>query len=181
MQRVWVVGNAGSGKTTAARTLAARLDVPHVELDAIYHQAGWQPLPVEDFRRLVTERLSAPAWTVDGNYSAVADLVLARADTVVWLDLPRPAVMRQLAARTFRRTVLRTELWNGNREPLTGWLSRDPEKSIMLWAWRNHRTYADRYAPLASRRGESDQVVVRLRSRREVDAFLGRISPVAPS
>ena len=181
MQRVWVVGNAGSGKTTTARTLAARLAVRHVELDAIYHQAGWQPLPVEDFRRLVAERLAAPAWTVDGNYSAVADLVLARADTVVWLDLPRSAVMRQLGSRTFRRTVLRTELWNGNREPLTGWLSRDPEKSIMLWAWRNHSTYAERYASLAGRRNQPDQVVVRLRSRSEVDAFLAGVGPVGPA
>lgn len=172
MQRVWVVGNAGSGKTTVAGRLAARLAVPHIELDAIYHQAGWRPLPTDEFRRRVTERLSAPAWAADGNYSAVADLVLERADTVVWIDLPRAVVMRQLGARTLCRTVLRTELWNGNREPLTGWLSRDPDKSIMLWAWRNHGTYAERYASLASRRSRSDQVVARLRSRREVDAFL---------
>lgn len=89
--------------------------------------------------------------------------------------------MRQLGSRTFRRTVLRTELWNGNREPLTGWLSRNPEKSIMLWAWRNHSTYAERYASLASRRDQPDQVVVRLRSRSEVDAFLAGVGPDGPA
>ena len=42
--RVSIVGNAGSGKSTLAQALAACLDVPHIELDALFHQPGWQPL-----------------------------------------------------------------------------------------------------------------------------------------
>lgn len=174
MQRVWVVGNSGSGKTTVAGALAGRLRVPHVELDSVYHQADWQPLEVDEFRRRVTELVAGPAWVADGNYSAVADLLLDRADTVVWLDVPRARVMRQLITRTLRRGLLRQPLWNGNREPLTGILSRDPEKSVVLWAWRNHAEYAQRYAALAGRDGGPD--VVRLRTRREVDAFLSGVA-----
>ena len=42
-------GYLGAGKTTLARRLAAALEVPHVELDAIFHQPGWTELPVEEF------------------------------------------------------------------------------------------------------------------------------------
>ena len=57
---------------------------------------------------------------IDGNYRTVVvdGPVWQRADTVVWLDLPRRIVMRQVVSRTFRRSILREELWNGNREPL---------------------------------------------------------------
>jgi adenylate kinase family enzyme len=175
VERVWVVGNSGSGKTTVARELARRLDLPHLELDSVYHQAGWQPLGAEEFRDRVTSHVEGPSWVVDGNYAQVGDLLGERADTLVWIDLPRSSVMRQLAARTLSRGLRRKELWNGNRETLRSMLSRDPEKSIMLWAWRHHHVYAERYAALAARSAKSAIDVVRLRSRREVEDFLTEV------
>jgi hypothetical protein len=45
---------------------------------------------------------------IDGNYgSRVQDLVWARADTVVWLDLPRRVVVTRVARRTVGRVILR--------------------------------------------------------------------------
>ena len=87
--RIAVVGTSGSGKTTVARELARRLGVPHVELDALFHGPGWTETPVEEFRRRVASTTEGSGWVMDGNYeSSLGDLVLERADTVVWLDLP---------------------------------------------------------------------------------------------
>ena len=143
MQRISVVGNSGSGKTTIARAIAAALGIPHLELDAVYHQPDWQPLDTTEFRRIASEFTAKKAWVVDGNYSDVTDIVWGRADTVVWVDPPRHRVMRQLIARTLRRMATGAELWNGNRERWS-YLFR-PEESVLLWAWTNHRRYRDRY------------------------------------
>jgi adenylate kinase family enzyme len=172
VRRVSVVGNSGSGKSTLARTLAARLGVPLLELDSVYHQPGWEPLPEDEFRRVVTARASGDGWVVDGNYSAVRPIVWARADTVVWLDLPRRIVIRQVAWRTVRRAVTRQELWNGNREPLANFLSWVPEKSIISWAWHNHAKYRDRYGAAAADPANAHLTFIRLASRGDVNRFL---------
>jgi adenylate kinase family enzyme len=145
VQRISVVGNSGSGKTTLARAVAQALDIPHLELDSVFHQPNWQPLEESLFRARVGEFIAADAWVVDGNYSAVRDLVWQRADTVIWIDLPRRTVMRQLIARTLRRMATRQELWNGNTEPWRDVLSLDPARSIVMWAWTGHRKYVQRY------------------------------------
>lgn len=172
MRRVSVVGISGAGKTTLARRLAGALEVSHVELDAIFHQPGWTELPVEEFRRRVRCELSADGWVVDGNYTAVRDLVWAAADTVVWLDRPRGTVMRRLIARTARRAMTRQELWNGNREPITGMLRRDPRDNLVRWSWTKHGEYADRYAAAMTDLRNRHLTFRRLTTDAEVDELV---------
>ena len=172
MHRVSLVGVPGSGKTTVGRRLAASFGVPFVELDSIFHQPGWVELPVDDFRKRITEALTAPAWVVDGNYSAVRDLVWQRADTVVWLDLPRRRVMYRIILRTVRRALTRERLWNGNREPLSNFYRLDPAKNIIRWTWVKYADYIERYGTAMQDPAYSHLKFVRVRSQHEVDAFL---------
>lgn len=173
MRRVAVVGTSGAGKSWLAGRLAAALAVPYVELDAIHHGPGWAAVPAEEMRRQLETRCPADgAWVADGNYSGKGgDLVRARADTVVWLDLPRAQVMRQLVLRTLRRVVLREQLWNGNRESLRDVLARDPERSILRWAWTRHAPQRAAYA------AQADERWIRLTSRAEMRRFLAAAAP----
>lgn len=95
MQRIRVVGTSGSGKTHLARQLAAILDLPHLELDALQHLPGWQPAPLDLFHSRLQEfltaddaggwvivRLSTPAQTRCGSTVCLASNVdLARPPT----------------------------------------------------------------------------------------------------
>jgi adenylate kinase family enzyme len=172
VRRVSLVGTSGSGKTTVGRRLAGALGVPFIELDAIFHQPDWQELPRDEFRALVTEATAVDGWVVDGNYSAVRDLVWDRADTVVWIDLPRATVMRQIVTRTVRRTVTREELWNGNREPLANFWRWDPMHNIIRFAWVRHGVLAERYAAAVEHPRYAELEFIRLRSRTAIEAFL---------
>jgi len=176
MQRVSVVGNSGSGKTTVARELATLLDAPHVELDAIFHQPGWQELPAADFRDRVARIAKGQAWVIDGNYTAVRDIVWGRADTVVWLDLPRRRVMWQVVRRTFARLVLRRELWNGNREPLSNVWSLDPQRSIIAWAWTQHESYRQRYGNAMTDDANAHMRFVRITNDSELAALFTEVT-----
>lgn len=133
--RCSVIGCSGAGKTTFGRALAARLGVALIELDSIFHQAGWTPLREPEFQARVRAATAADGWVVDGNYGAVRPIVLERATTVVWLDYTRPRVMQQVIRRSIARGVSRRELWNGNRENPLEWIRSDHP---IRWAWSQH-------------------------------------------
>lgn len=174
-RRISVVGNSGSGKTTLSRNLARHLGYRHVEMDALYHQPDWQTLPTEQFQQAVADALSGDGWVVEGNYSSARPLVLERADTVIWLDLPRTVVMRQLLLRTLRRLFGRQVLWNGNRERWANLFSAVPEQSILAWAWTRHATYRQRYAA-EMRNARAGQHYIHLTSRAAVDELLDHVT-----
>ncbi len=133
-----MIGTSGAGKSTLASSLAHLLGVISLELDSLHHQADWTPLPAEEFRRRVGAVAAEGRWVIDGVYGEVQDLVWTRADTVVWLDLPKRTVMRRVIWRTLRRVSGRVELWNGNRERWRNLLTWDKDESVIAWAWQNH-------------------------------------------
>jgi len=170
VQRISVVGNSGSGKSTLASRIAAALDIPHLELDSLFHQPAWQPLDTGEFRQRVSEFTGGQAWIVDGNYSKVRDIVWGRADTVIWLDPPRHRVMRQLIARTLRRMVTRAELWNGNREEWRFLFNR--EESVLAWAWASHHKYRERYLSAQADPAYGHLAFIRLRTPDQAEALM---------
>jgi adenylate kinase family enzyme len=173
VRRVCIVASAsGSGKTTLGRALADRLDVPFHELDALNHGAGWVEATPAELRARVEPLVAADDWVIDGSYRGkLGDLVLARADTVVWIDLPRRVWLPRLLCRTVRRAVLREELWNGNRETLRSVLWA-PD-ALIPYAWRTFPERRRRYpVELAA------YPVVRLRTPRAVQRFLDTAGPV---
>jgi adenylate kinase family enzyme len=172
VRRVSVVGTSGAGKSTFAAALAGVLGVPWLELDSVYHQADWTPLPAAEFRRRVAAVADGPCWVIDGNYSTVRDIVWARADTVIWLDLPKRTVMRRIIWRTLRRVGGRAELWNGNRERWRNIFTLDDQESVIAWAWHTHGSRRSRYAAALADPANGHLRFVRLRSPAAVRRFL---------
>jgi adenylate kinase family enzyme len=172
--RISVVGGSCSGKTTLSRRLAARLGVPHIELDALHHGPNWDEAPAELLQQRVREALAeAPnGWVVDGNYHGkIGRLVLDQADLIVFLDPPYRTVLRRSLWRTFSRSITGYELWNGNRETFRHAFSKD---SIVLWVIRTHRPLR---AKMAERLAGCE--VVRLRSPRDVERWFQSIQAIA--
>lgn len=172
MQRVSVVGTSGAGKSTLARSLAVALDADFLELDSVNHQADWVPLPTPEFRRRVASAVAGERWVVDGNYSKVRDLVWGRADTVVWIDLPRRTVMRRVIWRSFRRVAGRVELWNGNRERWRNLFALDKEESVISWAWQTHTANRAKFEAAMADPANGHLRFVRLSSPAAVRQFL---------
>jgi adenylate kinase family enzyme len=161
---------SGCGGTTLGRELAARLAVPFHELDALFWRPGWVESTADELRARVEPIVAEEGWVIDGSYqSKIGQLVLGRADVVVWLDLPLRVWLPRLVRRTIRRARSGETLWGTNRETIRGGLlSRD---SLLLFTLRTfrgrRRMYPVRFATYDVRR---------LRSPAEVERFLRDVS-----
>ncbi len=180
MDRIRVVGPPGSGKTTTAAAIAARLGIPHLELDDVHWLPEWRERDVDDFRSRVLEFAAQPRWVMDGNYQGrLGSLVDDHVDTFVWLDPPRWRVVARVVVRTVRRAATREALWTaGNRERIRNLFSRDPTDNLALWAWRHHGRYRARSADRAATEPER---WVRLATFREIDDFIRSLPEVRAS
>jgi hypothetical protein len=83
----------------------------------------------DELRSQVAAFTSGDAWVVDGNHFDLVtrDLVWPRADTVVWLDLPRPVLMRRLLRRAVRNVL------------------RRDHRDVLRSAWTTHAEQQERY------------------------------------
>ncbi|HLY94583.1 MAG TPA: hypothetical protein VKP14_07030 [Gaiellaceae bacterium] len=175
MRRVVVIGGSCAGKTTVARRLAEILGVPHIELDALHFGPNWSEASAELLQDRVRAALDAAAdgWVVDGNYfGKLGPLVLDRADTIVWLDVPFRTVCRRVLWRTWSRLITRKELWSsGNRERLRDTFGRE---SIVWYVLRRHRTFEKRWSPRLEGRNvvrvQSNQAIAKMLSSSSVSA-----------
>jgi hypothetical protein len=178
MRRINVTGTSCSGKTTLARELARRLDVPHIEFDALFWGPDWTPVPRETFRARLTQALAADAWVSDGGYESSRDITWSRVDTVLWLDYPMRTVLARWARRTAHRIRSGEEFWlgTGNRESVRNAFRRD---GLLLWILSTHR--GRRRRMVQRMRERSDLRWIRLTSPRDTAAWLAGVQASRPA
>jgi adenylate kinase family enzyme len=174
--RIVVVGTAGAGKTTLAKTIAATLAIPHVELDALHWDPGWQALSIADpdeFARRVAAATAGNTWVVDGNYGLVRAPVWRRATHLVWLDYDRPVIMARVIRRTLVRAVFRTRLWSGNVER---WRHLLQPSHPIRWAWSTWRRRRNEIEVLLAQDEQAHLIVHRLRHPAEANRVLRELT-----
>lgn len=99
MKRIIIIGCPGSGKSTFARELHTRTNLPLYYLDMLYWNADRTTVPKEEFRRRLGEVLEKDSWIIDGNYNSTMEMRMAVCDTVIFLDYPTEVCLAGIHAR----------------------------------------------------------------------------------
>ncbi len=163
-KRIAVIGVSGAGKSTLAAKIGEILDLPVVHLDQHYWKPGWIETPDDEWARIVDELASRTRWVIDGHYAGTLPPRLARADGVVFLDLPTRTCLRRMFGRWWR--------YRGRSRPdMSDGCPEHPNLEMVHWvlSFRLGRR------PAVMRMLDempADTTRVRLVSGREVDEFV---------
>jgi adenylate kinase family enzyme len=166
VKRVAVFGNAGGGKSTLARELAAITGLPLAVVDELQFRAGGARVPHEAYLRAHAALLAREEWIIDGfGGNEVVWKRLDAADTLVHVDLP----LARHALWVTKRLV------KGLLAAPPGWPDGSPILSSSISSyrvlWPCHRYLTPRYRSYVMEAARRKRVF-RLRSRRELQAFL---------
>ena len=171
MKRIMIMGAPGSGKSTLARKLGDKAGLPVTHVDHIHWMSGWRERPLPDKIAMIRPIEESEQWIIEGGLSATFETRLARADTLVWLDVP--------IALRFWRVLKRTALTYGRVRPdlpegcpeIIG--THTWEFWIYIWRTRaRNRARMKARFEAAQRAGKT---AVRIGSRRDADFFLTRV------
>lgn len=167
MKRIMIFGASGTGKSTLARALAAKLDLPVVHIDPMYYRAGWVQRAPEETRELVRLAADNARWVFDGNNSKTMDYRAERADLIVYLEAPRWLRLFRVLRRSFKHYGhVRPDMADGCPERF--------EWNFLKWVWNYKRDHGPKTAAFLDR-WQGKVEIVRLSSLREYSAFLDRV------
>jgi adenylate kinase family enzyme len=170
MERVVILGPGGAGKTELATGIARQTGLPVVHLDPLFWRHGWTPAPPAESQRDFVAAIAGERWILDGNFlSAVPeDARFERADTVIFLDLPRTTCLWRVLKRLVRdRRRSRSDLPEGCAEGF--------DLPFQRWIWRYPRTERPRVLEiLAGLDGRVD--VHHLRTHSDVRRYLAALT-----
>lgn len=162
--RVVIIGNAAGGKSTLARALAARRDLPLVEVDGLLWQKGWQLTPADVYARRHGEAVAAERWVIEGlgSRDSIAPR-MSRATEIVLIDLP---LWLHFALASERQAN-----WTQQEAPPAGLAELPPTRALFETMWQVDRDWMPEIRDLCGRAEAEGKKVSRLQSLDTIDAF----------
>jgi adenylate kinase family enzyme len=169
MRRVAVFGNAGGGKSTLARQLAAITGLPLEVIDQLQFRAGGAKVPDEEYLQAHTALLANDEWIVDG-FGCLKSVWerLEAADTLIHVDLPLAVHALWVTKRLIKGLFVAPQGWPENSP-----IMRSSISSYRV-LWPCHSRLTPKYRSYVSEAAQQKRVF-HLRSRRELKQFLEEI------
>lgn len=167
MERIVIIGCGGAGKSTLARQLGEKLDIPVVHLDKLFWRPGWVQVSREEFDKLHRDAIAQDRWIIDGNFDRTMEERIQRSDTVIYLDFSRIACLMGVCKRVLTTYgKVRPDMGEGCPERI--------DWEFLKWVWDFNKNKREKNYRLLNE-AEGKETIV-LKNRRAVKKFLEQVS-----
>ena len=165
--KIMIIGSGGCGKTTLAKALGSVTNLSVIHLDKHFWNSGWVATPREEWRKKQQALFASDSWIADGNYTGTLALRLERADTILFLNLPR-------GLRIYR--VIKRWLQNigKNRDDMPEGCPEKIDFTFLLWIWNYKK---DTWPGMQEKIIASKKECIILKSRKDIKRFLASQIP----
>jgi adenylate kinase family enzyme len=166
MERIVIIGCGGAGKSTLARQLGEKLNIPVVHLDKLWWKPGWVESSREEFDAKLAVELAKPQWIMDGNFNRTIPERIARCDTIIYLDFSRFACLMGVLKRVLTTYgKVRPDMGEGCPERI--------DFEFLKWVWTFNKNKREKNYRLLNEAVHAETIV--LKNRRMVKRFLNSL------
>jgi adenylate kinase family enzyme len=170
MEKIVIIGSAGTGKSTFARKLSSILNIKVIHLDRIFWKRGWREKPMDTRIDILQRLVQEKEWIIEGSYLSSSEPRLNAADTIIFLDNAPLVCLQRIIKRHFKyHEHSRRDVPEGSKDKLTLLLI----SKVLVFPFRGRRTLKQKL------RKFPPEKVIWLRSSKEVEDFLVKIKPHA--
>ena len=166
MERIIIIGCGGAGKSTLARQLGEKLDIPVVHLDKLFWHPGWVESTKEEIDGKIRAEMEKPRWIMDGNYNRTLSERIGRCDTIIYLDFSRFACLMGVCKRILTTYgQVRPDMGEGCPERI--------DLEFLKWVWNFNKNKRESIYKLLNEAEDKETIV--LKNRRAVKKFLEQV------
>lgn len=163
MERILLIGCGGAGKSTLARQMGEKLNIPVVHLDKLFWHPGWVESTKEEIDARIFQEIRKPQWIMDGNYNRTLPQRLEYCDTVIYMDFNRAACLMGVLKRVLTTYgKVRPDMGEGCPERI--------DFEFLKWVWNFNKNKREKYYRLLNEAQGVNTIV--LKNRRMVKRFL---------
>ena len=167
MKKIIIIGSGGAGKSTLARELGHKMDLPVYHLDALLWKPQWEMTSREEQVMIQEDLFKKESWIIDGNYGGTLEKRIAESDTIIFIDRPRLVCIYQILKRyrQYKHTS-RPDMHQDCPEKL--------DFVFIKWVWNFPDNQRIDILKLLSLVKQSKNVIT-LRNNKEIELFLSSL------